>query len=500
MFPVLKNITVCDTLSVENISELDSGVYICELEIGQEGFRGNGTEVMVTKRENTYDNKTDNSAEGIFVVTQSPDVSIVEGETMNITCCWKGEIDRAKVHWVNNTTRAMGHLIFRSHIFEKHLPKMTSACLTWTSPNTSKADSGRYICRVEVELPALTVAEGYGTVVTVMTNENSENIVDNPTTECTDLTEADAGNTSVQYDPMDKGAPSSKPVVSQTPKVSARFGDTLKITCCWTGEFETGRVIWLKNTPSNMEIFTSQNHSLGSLQKEINNCSLLTFTKIRMKDSGKYICKLAVEKPELTEVVGSGTVINVCGFLDWTGFHMAEVGEHTQTPDVSVMEGETLSISCCWTSDFTVWRVHWIRNLTNVKIEGFITTDTVHVSSGCSSLTFSNITKKDSGQYICGILTHESRYSRRWFTGNGTVITVRDREGAHFESYSEIGWFEVLRCLPLLALILTVFCINKWGTKAQRHTPVAPGGTVSAAQGIEEVEIEDQEISLQNIE
>uniref|UniRef100_A0AAX7V4X9 Ig-like domain-containing protein n=1 Tax=Astatotilapia calliptera TaxID=8154 RepID=A0AAX7V4X9_ASTCA len=41
---------------------------------------------------------------GMFVVTQSPDVSVMEGETVNITCCWAGTFERFRVNWLKNQT------------------------------------------------------------------------------------------------------------------------------------------------------------------------------------------------------------------------------------------------------------------------------------------------------------------------------------------------------------------------------------------------------------
>ncbi|XP_067436080.1 uncharacterized protein [Thunnus thynnus] len=103
-------------------------------------------------------------------------------------------------------------------------------------------------------------------------------------------------------------------VVTQTADVSVMEGETVNITCCWTGTFERVGVNWLKNQTeikNITRICNSTNTSQGSLQKEACNCSTLTFTNITREDEGKYYCKVNVEIPFFTEAKGKGTVITV---------------------------------------------------------------------------------------------------------------------------------------------------------------------------------------------
>ncbi|GLD64071.1 uncharacterized protein AKAME5_001563400, partial [Lates japonicus] len=44
------------------------------------------------------------SSTGTLVVTQTRDVSVMEGETVNISCCWEGQSDRVKFNWLKNQT------------------------------------------------------------------------------------------------------------------------------------------------------------------------------------------------------------------------------------------------------------------------------------------------------------------------------------------------------------------------------------------------------------
>ncbi|XP_005755820.1 uncharacterized protein LOC102212909 isoform X2 [Pundamilia nyererei] len=98
-------------------------------------------------------------------------------------------------------------------------------------------------------------------------------------------------------------------VVTQSDHVFVREGETVNITCCWTGKFERFRVYWLKNqTEIRSDYFNQPN---ASLKKEEKKCSFLNISNVRPEDSGTYTCKVTVEIPSLTEAKGNGTVITV---------------------------------------------------------------------------------------------------------------------------------------------------------------------------------------------
>ncbi|XP_060886607.1 uncharacterized protein LOC132958032 [Labrus mixtus] len=104
---------------------------------------------------------------------------------------------------------------------------------------------------------------------------------------------------------------SGTPVVTQSPDVSVREGETLNITCCWTGEFERGTVNWLKNkTLLDNKLISNKDNVQGSLKKR-SVCFNLTFLNITRKDSGSYTCNLTVELPDVFVVEGNSTVITV---------------------------------------------------------------------------------------------------------------------------------------------------------------------------------------------
>ncbi|KAM4537129.1 uncharacterized protein PAE49_021517 isoform 2-T2 [Odontesthes bonariensis] len=106
--------------------------------------------------------------------------------------------------------------------------------------------------------------------------------------------------------PSSWSASSDTFAVSQKPDVTVTEGQTATIDCCWTKEFISGRVKWMKNQTEIKEM-TFRNNS----QESQNSCSTLTLPKIKLEASGRYICSVTVDIPRLTTVEGSGTVITV---------------------------------------------------------------------------------------------------------------------------------------------------------------------------------------------
>ncbi|XP_054457445.1 uncharacterized protein LOC129093447 isoform X2 [Anoplopoma fimbria] len=118
------------------------------------------------------------SSTGTPAVTQTPDVSVVEGETVNITCCWTLEYERIRVCWLKNLIEMNAQIFFSKNAIQGSLLKETFNCSHLTLTNVTSEDSGRYICNVAVDIPALLRVEGNGTVVTVtardIIEENTE--------------------------------------------------------------------------------------------------------------------------------------------------------------------------------------------------------------------------------------------------------------------------------------------------------------------------------------
>ncbi|XP_067381486.1 uncharacterized protein [Channa argus] len=201
----------------------------------------------------------------------------------------------------------------------------------------------------------------------------------------------------------------------------------------------------------------------------------------------------------------------------------------THSPDVSVMEGETASIACCWAKNFERVTVNWLKNLTNIKSEAIGSNDKCQGSlpdaqdakdqCKCSTLIFTKITREESGTYVCRVSVEIPIYTV--VEGNATVLTViaRERTGdstdaGHrmiitvpaegsskddntFETSSgappqEGSLLHIMRCLPILALIFTFFYLYNTGSKVQPQTTAGPGNNQTSVQTTEQHKDEEE--------
>uniref|UniRef100_A0A667Y7U8 Ig-like domain-containing protein n=1 Tax=Myripristis murdjan TaxID=586833 RepID=A0A667Y7U8_9TELE len=110
-----------------------------------------------------------------------------------------------------------------------------------------------------------------------------------------------------------------------------------------------------------------------------------------------------------------------------------------QYPDVAVLEGETVHIHCCWTVDSTRVRVTWQKHQTETDERTIAETVIINKSkcrgsiqkekSNCSALSLLNITRNDSGGYICKVTVvtdpppgPRKRYSRHSQSQRDAII------------------------------------------------------------------------------
>ncbi|XP_039996186.1 uncharacterized protein LOC120797031 isoform X1 [Xiphias gladius] len=104
-----------------------------------------------------------------LVVTQSQNLSVTEGETVNITCCCTGASERMRFNWLKNETHIKNNTISSSEFQKEKSPY----CSTLTFSNIRREDSGNYICKVSLEIPVWDSGEGNGTFIRVKTRENT---------------------------------------------------------------------------------------------------------------------------------------------------------------------------------------------------------------------------------------------------------------------------------------------------------------------------------------
>ena len=106
-----------------------------------------------------------------FLVTQSSDVFVREGEKVDFTCCLTGKFERARVNWLKNQIIIGSEILLKNS--EGSLQKDTSDCSSMTFINITRKDSERYTCKVNIEVPFHAEVKGNGTVITVMARENA---------------------------------------------------------------------------------------------------------------------------------------------------------------------------------------------------------------------------------------------------------------------------------------------------------------------------------------
>ncbi|XP_078132223.1 uncharacterized protein LOC144534264 isoform X1 [Sander vitreus] len=165
----------------------------------------------------------------------------------------------------------------------------------------------------------------------------------------------------------------------------------------------------------------------------------------------------------------------------------------TQTPDVSVTVGGAVNITCCWTHQLGQVRVNWLKNHENetIQTEIFLRTNLSQGSlqketSNCSHLIFTNVTREDSGRYICKVVMEIP--SLNVVFGDGTVITVRyntsTKNSTAEGSQREEVFIYIYRCLPIIFLVICFLFFYILVTKA--HTPAAAGDKVTGENREEE--------------
>ncbi|XP_075890041.1 uncharacterized protein LOC142893389 isoform X2 [Nelusetta ayraudi] len=103
------------------------------------------------------------------VITQSPDVSVMEGEAVNITCCWPEQDERFTLNWMKNQTE----MKIKTFLTKQDNEQKSPTCSSLTFESIKREDSGKYTCKLTVEIPKLASYEGNGTIIKVTTKDNT---------------------------------------------------------------------------------------------------------------------------------------------------------------------------------------------------------------------------------------------------------------------------------------------------------------------------------------
>lgn len=111
------------------------------------------------------------TGKGLSLV-QSRDVTIMEGENLNITCCWSEQVGTLKVSWMKNPNETQVKYEIVVNTTKQDNERKILTCSSLTFESIRREDSGNYTCKLSVDIPTLSVSEGNGTIVTVTTKDN----------------------------------------------------------------------------------------------------------------------------------------------------------------------------------------------------------------------------------------------------------------------------------------------------------------------------------------
>jgi len=89
-------------------------------------------------------------------VNQSPSyITVNEGDSAQISCCWKTKDNSVKVIWYINEIKLLG------------VKDQTQNCSTLHLTNILKNQTGHYVCEVTQDIPVLLMVKGNGTDLSV---------------------------------------------------------------------------------------------------------------------------------------------------------------------------------------------------------------------------------------------------------------------------------------------------------------------------------------------
>ncbi|XP_026116652.1 uncharacterized protein LOC113095291 [Carassius auratus] len=100
------------------------------------------------------------SSEDLSVIQSPSSITVNEGQSARISCCWNETIQNVKVAWYFKNTK-------QKQDTQEHT---TQNCTVLNLINILKNASGHYVCEVTKDIPFLVHENGSGTVITVNDN------------------------------------------------------------------------------------------------------------------------------------------------------------------------------------------------------------------------------------------------------------------------------------------------------------------------------------------
>lgn len=91
-------------------------------------------------------------------------ITVYEGDSAQITCCWNKIRYSVKVAWYINDTKLLG-------VNEQRQEHQTQNCSTLHLTNILKNYTGHYVCEVTQDIPFLRYGKGNGTDLSVIVRQ-----------------------------------------------------------------------------------------------------------------------------------------------------------------------------------------------------------------------------------------------------------------------------------------------------------------------------------------
>ncbi|XP_036002133.1 uncharacterized protein LOC105925528 [Fundulus heteroclitus] len=113
-----------------------------------------------------------------LTVSQSADVSVLEGETVEITCCWDKRAERVGLKWLKNQIAIQNKTYVNQS--EESSKEQKKKCAVLVITEIKRSDAGIYVCQVSVEIPVLAEFKGNGTSIAVTATENPPDSTERP--------------------------------------------------------------------------------------------------------------------------------------------------------------------------------------------------------------------------------------------------------------------------------------------------------------------------------
>eukprot|EP00079_Xenopus_tropicalis_P020212 XP_012810880.2 PREDICTED: uncharacterized protein LOC105946141 [Xenopus tropicalis] len=235
--------------------------------------------------------------------------------------------------------------------------------------------------------------------------------------------------------------------VSQIPAVSATEGSTVTLQCHYTlSSTENGTLgwyRWYRHVLGGPEVSNNSGNFTGRVSRACqsdcqsefiyNRSASIQLHRVRIPDTGMYICEVTLGLNKTLQGHGNGTFLNVAGCL-------LQNIQVSQIPAVSATEGSTVTLQCHYTLSSTEnGSLGWYRWYRHVLGGPEVSNNSGHftgrVSSACqsdcqnefinnrsASIQLHRVQIPDTGMYICEVTLGLNKTLQGH--GNGTFLNV----------------------------------------------------------------------------